>query len=237
MSRRRQADLSDDPTSLKGMRSAAIRCITACQALITYARLTHERWFEAQQEGGLAALANGLAAAIELGSRIRRESRLTLGPLVTFGDVTARNAHVAALELAEKAATKIRLSNFAYGFVGAEELRNWLASLPDYPFDVWLEAIESEAHRAPRVAAPTSELQQKSKVKKGPVKRDRLMEARDKWVYGECCKGTQHKTIALKLPKKNPKWPRITTKQGILDCAKRYARRNGLPAPPPRQER
>jgi hypothetical protein len=65
--------------------------------------------------------------------------------------------------------------------------------------------------------------------------RDKLTESRDKWVYQQCCKGVPYDTIALRLPKKNKRWRRITTKQGILACARKYAEDNGHPLPPPRQ--
>jgi hypothetical protein len=42
-------------------------------------------------------------------------------------------------------------------------------------------------------------------------------------------------TIARRLPKQNKNWQAITTKQGILACARKYAERNNLPLPPPRQ--
>ena len=67
--------------------------------------------------------------------------------------------------------------------------------------------------------------------------RDKATEARDKWIYDQCCKGVAYDSIARNLSKKNPKWARIGTKQGILACAKRYAKRKRLPEPPPRQER
>ncbi len=121
---------------------------------------------------------------------------------------------------------KVRLSKFANGYIGAEELRDWLAALPDYGFDVWVEAIESEAHRSPRIVVPFSERAREDAREKRPVKCDRLTEARDKWVYNECCKGTAYDSIARKLPKKNANWEIIETKQGILACAKRYAKRH-----------
>ena len=74
-------------------------------------------------------------------------------------------------------------------------------------------------------------------IRQPGVKKDRLTDSRDKWVYDQCCAAVAYDTIARRLSKKNPKWGPIKTKQGILDCAKRYARRNGLPMPPSRQDR
>src|SRR5262249_35485275 len=61
-----------------------------------------------------------------------------------------------------------------------------------------------------------------------PVRKDRKTEARDKWIYEQCCKGVAYDSISRNLSKKNPKWLRIGTKQGIRDCAMRYAKRHGL---------
>jgi hypothetical protein len=69
------------------------------------------------------------------------------------------------------------------------------------------------------------------------VRRDKPTEARDKWIYEQCCKGVAHDTIAIRLKKKPTTWVRITRKQGIFACAKRYAERHALPLPPPRQSR
>ena len=91
----------------------------------------------------------------------------------------------------------------------------------------WLDLMADKTTKPPEPTAA-------SKPRK--VQRDKLTEARDKWVYDQCWKGVAYDSIARNLPKKNPKWNQIITKQGILACAKRYAKRNGLPDPPPRQE-
>ena len=60
-------------------------------------------------------------------------------------------------------------------------------------------------------------------------------EQRDKWIYGECMKGTVYQTIAIRLKKKPKKWPRIESNNGIKMAAARYAERHSLDAPPARQ--
>lgn len=61
-------------------------------------------------------------------------------------------------------------------------------------------------------------------------------EARDKWIYRECCKGTAYGTISRTLKSKHPKWDHIESETGILAAAKRYARRHSLEPPSPRLE-
>jgi len=102
-------------------------------------------------------------------------------------------------------------------------------------------ALERAKHvHEPDLAESQSEIldkQQPTKSSRSPVKKDKPTEARNKWVYEQCCKGTLHQTIALRLPKKNPRWTRITTKQGILACARKYAEDHKLPPPPSRQSK
>ena len=60
-------------------------------------------------------------------------------------------------------------------------------------------------------------------------------ECRDKWIYGECMKGTPYQTIAIRLKKKPKKWPPVGSVNGIKAAAIRYAERHSLPKPPARQ--
>ena len=66
--------------------------------------------------------------------------------------------------------------------------------------------------------------------------RDKSLEARDRWIYQECCRRVAYDTIAIRLKSKPSSWPRIESKQGIQNAAKRYAERNNLPPIPKRQE-
>ena len=248
MSRRRKDGPSDDPTSLKTMRGAVLQCLMCCESLITLGSLGIDIWHKACREGDVQSLIDGLNAAIKNGKGIEGEQRLTFGPERTFGDVTGRNAHMAALLLAVNVKGMIDVSVYATGSPATEDLRGKLWQLsrgnlqadqsasigfsyaPRYDFTAWREAIHSESDRAARIALPPPQ-----KPEREPAKLDKLTEARDKWVYNECCKGTAYDLIARNLPNKNHKWARIDTKQGILACAKRYAKRHRKPEPPPRQ--
>ena len=59
-------------------------------------------------------------------------------------------------------------------------------------------------------------------------------DSRDKWIYEQAVKLVAWDTIRLQLAKKK-KWEGIETPNGVKDAAKRYARRKGLPQPPPRK--
>jgi hypothetical protein len=82
--------------------------------------------------------------------------------------------------------------------------------------------------------------------KRRPAARlDGTAEARDKWIYGRCCKGMTYKMIKTELKgriaqqkargRKRP-WGSIGTIQGICRAAERYAKRHGLPRPPRRRK-
>ena len=64
---------------------------------------------------------------------------------------------------------------------------------------------------------------------------DAATEARDKWIYGECCKRTIYTTIISKLDRKPKTWGRISSPQGIKNPATCYATRHKLPPIPLRQ--
>jgi hypothetical protein len=70
----------------------------------------------------------------------------------------------------------------------------------------------------------------------GTVVKAKATEDRDKFIYEEYLNVTSLKNIIIKI-NKIPEWDEIKTKQGIKDAAKRYAKRHGLPPPPPRQTR
>ncbi len=64
--------------------------------------------------------------------------------------------------------------------------------------------------------------------------KDAPTEARDKYIYDQCCASTVYKRIILDV-KKRPEWDRIDSISGIRRAAQRYAMRHGLPLPPLRQ--
>lgn len=63
---------------------------------------------------------------------------------------------------------------------------------------------------------------------------DDATEARNKWVYEECKKGTVYKVI-IRGTKAHSDWNPITSVPGIKAAAKAYARRHCLPNPAPRK--
>jgi hypothetical protein len=69
------------------------------------------------------------------------------------------------------------------------------------------------------------------------VRRDKETEARDKWIYRQCCKGTPHDAIVAELRRiaDGKGWRRISTKNRVWQIGREYAERHGLEPPPPRQ--
>jgi hypothetical protein len=80
--------------------------------------------------------------------------------------------------------------------------------------------------------------EEKPKPAKG--RRDPKLEARDRWIYRQCCKGKMmplDQIIAeLKRIAREKGWEVIESPQGIRSAAARYAERHGLEAPPRRQD-
>jgi hypothetical protein len=64
--------------------------------------------------------------------------------------------------------------------------------------------------------------------------RERSVEARDKWIYEQCCNGTYYMKIKAEVNRRKG-WSKIASIQGIRSAALRYARRHNLPPPPPRK--
>lgn len=69
------------------------------------------------------------------------------------------------------------------------------------------------------------------------AKRDPKIEARDKWIYEQCCAGEPHDKIAGELKRKSPAkgWKVFKSKNRVWQIGKEYAERHGLDQPPPRQ--
>ena len=89
---------------------------------------------------------------------------------------------------------------------------------------------------ASRLDAPENPRAKKLVATK-PVRRDAKTEARDKWIYQQCCKGTPHDKIVAELKKMAPnrKWKIISTKQRVQQIGNKYADDNGLERPSPRR--
>jgi len=64
---------------------------------------------------------------------------------------------------------------------------------------------------------------------------DAAVEARNKWIYDSCMKGTAYSTILNRLKRKPKTWEAIMSVNGIKKVATAYATRHALPLPPKRQ--
>ena len=71
----------------------------------------------------------------------------------------------------------------------------------------------------------------------GAKKRTKKTEARDKWIYEQCCKGIPHENIVAELRRKAVAkgWRIVSTKQRIRQIGIEYADDNGLGRPSARQ--
>jgi hypothetical protein len=67
--------------------------------------------------------------------------------------------------------------------------------------------------------------------------RDKKREARDRWIYQQCCKGTPHDVILAELKRIAllRGWSVVSSKQRVQQIGREYARRHGRKPPPPRR--
>ena len=63
---------------------------------------------------------------------------------------------------------------------------------------------------------------------------DKATEARNKWLYDQCCKKVPYGKIIIKLEKKPMTWERLGTPNGIKKAANAYAERHDLVGIPKR---
>lgn len=112
------------------------------------------------------------------------------------------------------------------------------ASIPDpdnYSSQLVRELIRSIREHLARVTATVEPGQSSHHARSQEV----ATEARDKWIYDQCCSTRPQRTyrqIIAEL-KRKPGCRVISTPQGIRHCAASYAKRHRLPPPPPRQEK
>jgi hypothetical protein len=68
--------------------------------------------------------------------------------------------------------------------------------------------------------------------------RDAKAEARDRWLYQQCKKGKQYKTIMLELGRvaSDKGWEDLSSPQGVQQAVERYIARHGLDPLPPRKD-
>jgi hypothetical protein len=99
------------------------------------------------------------------------------------------------------------------------------------------EQAHATSGRAPQVE-PEGRAQKSPREARQRRLRDKKAEARDKWIYEQCCKGTPHDKIAAWLKKLAPKrgWQIVSTKQRVQQIGNEYADAHGLNRPPPRRD-
>lgn len=125
----------------------------------------------------------------------------------------------------------------------ARWLRHWGIPLPDWYLAAGEPATADEAVqlmvRLARVTQEKPAQPHRTKQQRKPAKRDKAMEARDRWIYNQAMKGTLWKTIMFDLNKlaAEKRWDRIGTPNGIRSRAFVFAARHKKPKPPPRQNR
>jgi hypothetical protein len=88
--------------------------------------------------------------------------------------------------------------------------------------------------RPPGQTDPPSRSEEEKTGGSRPYIRDEATESRDELIYNELCKGTPEPKIRGQV-NAHEGWGRLTTRQGIQQAAKRYAKRNRLSPPPARK--
>jgi hypothetical protein len=142
--------------------------------------------------------------------------------------IIRKSAEIQSMPVGFRAAVQGEIPAFVYALLGITTVD---------PQSVGTANKGRGVSQDPNEYALKAERDEDTKKKSAMLVRDKMKEARDKWIYEQWCCRVPYDTIRLKLPKKNKRWPRISSKQGILQAAQAYARRHGLEQPPPRQER
>jgi hypothetical protein len=166
----------------------------------------------------------------------------------SFGDLVAPNAHQAASDFSRAVLSDIWNAAGPLAYAACfldpsarmdssliaerfEDIRDHFRTTKFPKGDALIAQIQIEATKANRGhGARTCAVR----------RRDRKQEARDKWIYEQCCKGQEmpHRTIVAELKKIAPQkgWRLITTKNGIRQAAIKYADDHSKPRPPKRQD-
>jgi hypothetical protein len=85
-----------------------------------------------------------------------------------------------------------------------------------------------------RILAQYGRLLAADEAAKAPIRREAAMDARDAWIYEQCCALTRYATIINEV---RVRWTdhEISTVQGVKDAAAAWATRNALPTIPRRK--
>ncbi len=117
-----------------------------------------------------------------------------------------------------------------------------LANMHAPNYRQWVEALDAEARDAlqkgPGLAARIEheEWAASGQSISGDLWGKWDDEARDAWIYQQCCDHRPHRDIIAFIDD-HPTWPKITSPAGILTAARRYAKANKLPPPPSRYKK
>jgi hypothetical protein len=115
-----------------------------------------------------------------------------------------------------------------------EQLREWAEGLTALNVPQATQKLELELEVARNLVLGRP--QSTSPVSDSKVKRDPVMEERDKWLYEQICDlSVKHETILARLSKKPVEWQGVTTVGGIKKAASAYAERHQFPPIPIRK--
>lgn len=121
-----------------------------------------------------------------------------------------------------------------------EQCRLWIAELQGIADAVLRQiASQAEAHKGDLGTKARDKAASAPEGKRRTTRatRDRHTEARNKWIYDQCCKGTPHDKIvaALKKIAAKRRWKVVSSKQRIQQIGNEHADSHGLERPAPRQ--
>jgi hypothetical protein len=106
---------------------------------------------------------------------------------------------------------------------------NRLQNQLNHPFSVFADLIAIAISRKPPSPVTVT--------KNRKVLRDKVTEARDKWIYSQCLNPElTYDSISRALKRDHSEWDHIESPQGIRAAAQRYADRHGRKRPPRRIE-
>jgi hypothetical protein len=133
------------------------------------------------------------------------DTRGNVRPLITTGAVMRPDLRDALWDVADRAVRLAKDPKKAYQ-------QRLLAACREY-----LEALGEAAEETKRRGSRTA--------------RDSKLDARDKWIYQQCCEGTPYKDIVKELKECHRKkgWRRISSVQGVRQATSKYAERHNLP--------
>jgi hypothetical protein len=110
---------------------------------------------------------------------------------------------------------------------------------PGNPTDDEMVAVHGEAVGYLGALQDWLKTQRTKRSRRSPTRRDEKREARDKWIYEECCRLEAYDKIVSQLRTIAPNrgWVIVSSKQRVQQIGIEYAKRHQLDLPPPRQNK